>query len=66
MTNREVMHQMDTETDIILNIKRKLEYLGQIIRGQKYTLIQNIIQGKMERRRNPSHRRMKNLKEWFG
>lgn len=44
---------------VVLNIeRRKLQYLAHLMRGQKYTLLQNIIQGKIEGRRNSGRRRM--------
>lgn len=70
ITNEEVIRRINNKPEVLLNIKkRKLEYLGHLMRGQKYTFLQNIMQGKIQGRRNPGRRRMswmRNLREWFG
>lgn len=69
ITNVEVLVKMQKECEIINTIKkRKLEYLGHIMRGSKYTLLRLIMQGKIKGRRNVGRRRvswLKNLREWF-
>lgn len=70
VTNEEVICRINNEPEVLLNIKkRKLEYLGHLMRGQKYTFLQNIMQGKIQGRRSIGRRRMswmRNLREWFG
>jgi len=49
--------------------KRKVQYLGHVMRGQRYEILQLIIQGKMVGRRSVGKRRiywLRNLREWFG
>lgn len=50
--------------------KRKLEYLGHVMRNKdRYSLLQTIIQGKILGRRGPGRRRiswLRNLRTWFG
>jgi len=38
--------------------RRKLEYFGHIMRNNKYTILQNIIQGKVDGGRGPGRRRI--------
>lgn len=70
VTNIEVLEKMQKDCEIINAIKkRKLQYLGHIMRGPKYALLQLIMQGKIGGRRNIGRRRvswLKNLRDWFG
>lgn len=70
VTNEEVIRGMGKEREIMNIIKaRKLEYLGHIMRGEKYHLLQVIIQGKIQGKRSIGRRRhswLKNLRDWFG
>ena len=55
----------------IINIiqQKKLQYLGHIMRGPKYTLLQLIVQGKISGKRSVGRRRvswLKNLRDWYG
>lgn len=70
MTNREVLERMEKEKEIMNSVKRrKLEYLGHIMRNEKrYGLLQLILQGKVYGKRGPGRRRiswLKNLRTWF-
>ena len=69
VTNADVMNRMQKLCDIINSIKkRKLRYLGHIMRGQKYTLLQLIVQAKIYGKRNIGRRRvswLKNLRHRF-
>jgi hypothetical protein len=69
MSNVEVTRMIGNGAEILLTIKRrKLEYLGHVMRGQKYALLQLIMQGKIRGKRNVGRRRifwLKNLREWF-
>lgn len=70
ISNIEVLTRMQKEVEVISTIKkRKLEYLGHIMRGPKYRLLQLILQGKISGTRNIGRRRvswLKNLRDWFG
>ena len=70
ISNSSVLQQLNKETEIIFNIKRrKLEYLGHIMRNEtKYKLLKCILQGKVLGRRGVGRRRiswLKNLRKWF-
>lgn len=48
--------------------KRKLQYLGHIMRGPRYKTLQLIVQGKIEGKKSVGRRRMSwfgNLQKWF-
>lgn len=70
ITNIDVLRRMGKDTEILFTVKeRKLQYLGHISRNQKYGLLQLIIQGKIQGKRNVGRRRiswLRNLREWFG
>lgn len=67
--NEEVLRKMNKEKEVLLTIKkRKLQYLGHVMRGEKYQLLQLIVQGKIVGKRSIGRRRnswMKNLREWY-
>jgi hypothetical protein len=70
ITNDEILHRMGKEREIMVTVKkRKLEYLGHIMRNeQRYGLLQLILQGKICGSRGPGRRRiswLKNLRTWF-
>ena len=68
--NTEVFARLQKQPEAMFTIKkRKLEYFGHVMKGGKYRLLQNIIQGKIQGRRGPGRRRtswLKNLREWYG
>lgn len=70
VTNVELRRRIQKDEEVINTLKkRKLEYFGHIMRGPKYALLQNIIEGKIKGRRSQGRRRtswLKNLREWFG
>lgn len=70
VSNIEVTRRVENEPEILITIKkRKLEYLGHVMRGQKYALLQLIIQGRIRGKRSVGRRRLswlRNLREWFG
>jgi hypothetical protein len=70
VTNTEVIQRIGKEKEIVNTIKqRKLEYLGHILRHDKYRLLQLIVQGKIDSKRGPGRRRhswLQNLRKWFG
>lgn len=69
-TNQEVTRRIGKEKEVASTIKqRKLEYLGHILRHEKYRLLQLILQGKIDSKRGPGRRRhswLQNLRQWFG
>ncbi|KAI5717477.1 hypothetical protein M8J77_006922 [Diaphorina citri] len=69
--NEEVLRRMKKPRELMNMIKiRKLQYLGNIMRNEtKYSLLQLIIQGKIDGRRGPGRRRISwlhNLRKWTG
>lgn len=71
ITNEEVLRRMNKQKEIVNTIKiRKLQYLGHIMRNDsRYSLLQTIIQGKIDGRRGPGRRRISwlhNLRKWTG
>jgi hypothetical protein len=68
--NEVVLRRMKKGLELLDNIKtRKLQYFGHIMRGEKYRLLQLIIQGKIKGRRGPGRRRiswLRNLRQWYG
>ena len=69
-TNKEVLKRMDKTKEVTFTIKRRnIEYLGHIMRNNKYLLLQLILQGKVDGRRGPGRRRnswLQNVHQWFG
>uniref|UniRef100_A0A8D9DVR2 Craniofacial development protein 2 n=1 Tax=Cacopsylla melanoneura TaxID=428564 RepID=A0A8D9DVR2_9HEMI len=69
VTNVNVLRRMGKEVEIINEVKkRKLTYLGHIMRGPKYEILHLIIQGKIMGKRSVGRRRiswLRNLREWF-
>ncbi|KAI5746880.1 hypothetical protein M8J77_008501 [Diaphorina citri] len=69
VTNLEVLRRMGKEPEILHEVKkRKLSYLGHIMRGPKYEILHLIIQGKIIGKRSVGRRRiswLRNLREWF-
>lgn len=70
LTNEEVLRRANTDRALITTIKcRKIAYLGHILRGEKYYLLQLIIKGKIEGRHRIGRRQMswmRNIREWTG
>lgn len=70
ITNIEVLRRMNKETELLDTVKcRKLQYLGHIMRNpDRYGLLQQILQGKINSKRAPGRRRISwlaNLRTWF-
>uniref|UniRef100_A0A8D8UV16 Craniofacial development protein 2 n=2 Tax=Cacopsylla melanoneura TaxID=428564 RepID=A0A8D8UV16_9HEMI len=69
ITNVEVLRRMNKEKEVQKEVKRrKLVYLGHIMRGSRYEILHLIIQGKIMGTRSVGRRRiswLKNLREWF-
>lgn len=70
VSNEEVLRRMNKAKEISNTIKRrKLEYLGHVLRGDRYNILKLIIQGKIKGKRTIGRRRiswLRNLREWFG
>ncbi|CAG9832062.1 unnamed protein product [Diabrotica balteata] len=70
VTNEEVLRRIGKEREVGISIKkRKLEYLGHVMRHNKYRVLQLIVQGKIDSRRGSGRRRhswLQNLRQWFG
>ena len=66
VTNNEVMRRVNKELEIVETIKtRKLQYLGHFMRGDRYTMLQLIIQGKIQGKRSVGRRRISWLRRTF-
>uniref|UniRef100_A0A8D8QZA6 Uncharacterized protein n=1 Tax=Cacopsylla melanoneura TaxID=428564 RepID=A0A8D8QZA6_9HEMI len=61
--------RMGKQVEILEEVKkRKLTYLGHIMRGPKYKILHLIIQGKIVGKRSVGRRRiswLRNLRDWF-
>lgn len=70
ITNVEVLQRLGKNTEILNTIKkRKLEYLGHIMRHERYRIMQLIMQGKIQGKRSIGRRKtswLRNLREWYG
>lgn len=70
ISNAEVMHRMNKSPEILSTIKRrKLQYLGHIMRGEKYGLLRVIIEGRIVGKRSVGRRQnswLKDLRRWLG
>lgn len=70
ISNVEVLQRVNKDCEVIKTIKtRKLQYLGHLMRGEKYSLLRNIMQGKIRGKRSVGRRKiswLRNLREWCG
>lgn len=68
--NEDVLRRAGTERELFNLIKvRKVGYLGHVLRGERYTIPQLIIQGKIEGKRGIGRKQMswlRNIKHWTG
>lgn len=68
--NSEILSRLNKTTEIIATIKKiKLEYFGHVMRGRKYRLLENIMQGKISGSCAPGRGKtswLKNLRDWYG
>lgn len=69
-TNIEVMQQMGKHKELLTTIKeRKLQYLGHIMRGERYEILRLIMEGKIQGKRSVGRRQnswLRDLRRWFG
>ena len=70
IANVEVLNGMKTAPELLDIVKRrKLAYLGHIMRGERYEILRFIIEGKLKGKRSIGRRQnswMKDLRRWFG
>lgn len=68
--NETVLQRMNTERELLHIVqRRKMEYLGHVMRGEKYELFKLILNGNIEGRRSAGRRKlswMADLRRWFG
>jgi len=68
VTNSEVLNKLGKQRELLLTMKkRKVAYFGHVIRGQKYELLQLIVQGKIEGKRGVGRKQMswlRNIRNW--
>lgn len=69
-TNEEVLRRARTDRHLITNIKRrKVAYLGHVMRGEKFSLLRTIMEGKIEGKRGVGRKQMswlRNVRDWTG
>ena len=66
--NEQVLLRMEKRPEIIKTIKvRKLQYLGYVMRGDRYRILKLIIEGKIQGSRSVGRRTswLRNLREWY-
>lgn len=70
ITNEEVLRRVGKERELLTtNKRRKVAYLGHIMRNQKYDILQLIIEGKIEGKRGIGRKKMswlRNIRQWTG
>jgi len=70
ISNSEVLDRIQTNRELLATIKRrKTAYFGHIMRGNKYELLQLIVQGKIEGRRGVGRKQLswlRNIRNWTG
>lgn len=69
-TNEEVLRRANKNRELLNVIKRrKISYLGHVMRGSRYRILQLIISGKIEGKRGVGRRQaswLGNIQEWTG
>lgn len=70
VTNAEVLERAEVDREL-LNIvkKRKAEYLGHFLRGEKYELLRLILNGRIDGKRGRGRKKLswlRNLRQWSG
>lgn len=69
VTNKEVLRRAKRSRELTLTIKKKISYLGHVLRHERYRLLQVIMMGKVEGKRRAGRRRkswLRNIREWTG
>jgi len=60
---------MGKQKELLLTVKRKMQYLGHIMRGEKYEFLRLVVEGKILGKRSVGRRQnswLKDLRRWFG
>lgn len=69
-TNEAVLNRAGAVRELFQTIKiRKISYLGHVLRGDRYKILQLIMKGKIEGRRGIGRKQMswlKNIRDWTG
>uniref|UniRef100_A0A6P7FYF4 Uncharacterized protein LOC114332069 isoform X2 n=1 Tax=Diabrotica virgifera virgifera TaxID=50390 RepID=A0A6P7FYF4_DIAVI len=69
VTNNGVLQCMSKQKELLRIIKeRKIKYLGQVLRGESYELLQIVFEGQVEGKRSVGRRQnswLKDLRSWF-
>ena len=70
VSNDEVLRRAGVDRELMGTIKRrKISYLGHIVRGKKYEFLQLILEGRIEGKRPPGRTKQswsQNIKTWTG
>ncbi|XP_071581636.1 uncharacterized protein [Temnothorax nylanderi] len=70
VTNAEVWRRAGAQRELLITVKcRKIEYLGHVLRGEKYRLLQLILKGRIEGRRGIGRKWLswlRNIRAWTG
>lgn len=70
VSNVEVLRRANTDRQLFKTVKfRKTSYFGHIMTGEKYSILQLIIKGKIEGRRGVGRKQLswlRNIGEWTG
>jgi len=68
--NEAVVNRASAVRELLITVKcRKLSYLGHILNGDRYRILQLIMKGKIEGRRGVGRKHaswLRNLREWTG
>lgn len=68
--NEAVLDRANTVRELLTTVKcRKLAYLGHVLRGNRYRMLQLIMKGKIEGRRGVGRKQiswLKNIRDWTG
>ena len=69
ITNEEVLRRMDKRKELMNAVmQRKTLYFGHIMRGQRYSILRLLLEGKVEGKRSIGRRQnswLKDLRRWF-
>ncbi|XP_049874692.1 uncharacterized protein LOC126372825 [Pectinophora gossypiella] len=70
VTNMKVLQRVGMSRKLMQTVKkRKVAYLGHILRNERYQLLQLIMMGKIEGKRRRGRRKkswLRNIREWTG
>ncbi|XP_025996276.1 uncharacterized protein LOC113005231 [Solenopsis invicta] len=70
ITNADVWRRSGARRELLVTVKcKKIEYLGHVLRGEKYRLLQLILKGRIEGRRGIGREKLswlRNIRAWTG